>query len=293
MGVNNDFPRSMDIVMWAKNGATFLPLTLKRINEVLPDKVVHERIFVDDHSMDDSASIADKFGWNVYDNTSGGIGGGFKEALRRVDCPFFASFEQDLLLSRKWWPTVPLHMKKKRVVVAQGWRLSSQPVLNAIEKVTTDFRPIIGTPLYSIDNNVYDTEAIRRLADGLEKFRYAVDSVLLARITRAGLAWVTEQNVLSLHLKPVGFTEYVKGRYGAPRMAEYFTLASKKQLPPSEVKKFTFEHLATRLAASPLIGLALSYVKKQPWLSIYYPMVRLQLFKSFKEWAKLEGGKSS
>jgi len=286
-------PQTVDIVMWAKDGAAFLPFTLKRISEVLPEKVVHEKIFVDDHSVDESASIADSFGWSVYDNPSGGIGGGFKEALKHVDCPFFASFEQDLLLSRKWWPTVPLLMRKKRVVVAQGWRLPSHPVLNAIEKVTVDFKPVIGAPLYSIDNNVYETEVIRKLAGGLEKFHYAVDSVLLARILDAGFTWVTEQSVLSIHLKPVGFAEYIRGRYGAARMAEYFTLASRKQLPPSEVEKFTFKHVATRLAISPLVGLALSYVKRQPWLSIYYPMLRIQLFKSFKEWIKIEGNKKT
>ncbi len=284
--------RSMDVAMWAKNGAAFLPLTLKRINEVLPDKVVHEKIFIDDHSVDDSASIADSFGWSVYDNPTGGIGGGFKEALKRVDCPYFASFEQDLLLSREWWPRIPLLMKDERVVVAQGWRLASNPILKSIDEVAIDFRPIARIPLYSIDNNIYRTDAVRKFAGGLESLRYSFDSALFARILSAGLTWITEKSVLSVHLKPVGFTEYIRGRYGAHRMAEYFMLASRKQLAPSEVKKFTLKHLAIRLAYSPLLGIALSYIKRQPWLLAYYPMMRLQLFKAYKEWAKLEATKS-
>ena len=63
-----------DLVMWAKNGASMLPLVLKRAEEVLPSEVIGKKIFVDDHSVDESREIAKDFGWIVYLNEKGGVG---------------------------------------------------------------------------------------------------------------------------------------------------------------------------------------------------------------------------
>ncbi|MHA1711081.1 MAG: glycosyltransferase family 2 protein [Candidatus Freyarchaeota archaeon] len=283
-----DFIESMDVAMWAKNGARFLPLTLKRIEEVLPKDVVHRKIFIDDHSVDDSASIAERFGWEVYENPLGGIGSGFEEALKRVDCPFFASFEQDLLLSRDWWPTVPRHMKRGLVAVAQGWRVSSHPILRAIEKAVVRVRGIVDIPLYSIDNNIYRTDVVRKLAGRLSGIRYAVDATLRARTLKSKLLWVTDVNVTSLHLKPIGIREYVKRRYREPQR-EVYELMAKGEIAGKEARKFNAVNLYLRLLLSPIVGVSISLLQKQPWLLIYYPMVRVQRLKAFIDWLRAKG----
>nr|HDO80694.1 glycosyltransferase [Candidatus Bathyarchaeota archaeon] len=280
-----DFIESMDIVMWAKNGARFLPLTLKRIEKVLPENVVHRKIFIDDHSVDGSASIAREFGWEVYENPVGGVGGGFEEALRKVDCPFFASFEQDLLLSWKWWPAIPRYMKESLVAVAQGWRISSHPVLGAIEEAAVRVKGLINIPLYSIDNNIYRTEAIRKLARRISGIRYAADAALRAKILKSKLLWVTDVNVTSLHLKPTGIREYVKRRYGEPRK-EVYELALRGEIAEEEAEKFRLFSLYLRFLLSPVVGVSASLLQRQPWLLVYYPMVRGQSLKAFTEWLR-------
>jgi glycosyltransferase involved in cell wall biosynthesis len=80
-----------------------LPKVLKRIDEVIPKNVVHRKILVDDHSIDKTVSIAKQFGWSVYLNPEGGTPSGVKEALEHVDCDFFVSVEQDVILAKNWW----------------------------------------------------------------------------------------------------------------------------------------------------------------------------------------------
>jgi len=52
----------VDLVMWTKNGAETLPLVLKRISEVMPNKFINKRIIVDDGSTDNISEIARDFG---------------------------------------------------------------------------------------------------------------------------------------------------------------------------------------------------------------------------------------
>jgi len=48
----------VDLVMWAKDGSKTLSIVFKRIEEVIPSENVNQKIFVDDHSVDNSVKIA-------------------------------------------------------------------------------------------------------------------------------------------------------------------------------------------------------------------------------------------
>jgi len=124
-----------DLVMWAKNGAAVLPLVLRRAEEVLPREVLGKKIFVDDHSLDESAKIAEKFDWNVYPNEKGGVGCGAKTALRHVESEYFISLEQDILLAKNWYERISKHLESENVAVAQGWRYPDHPVLKIIDEL--------------------------------------------------------------------------------------------------------------------------------------------------------------
>ena len=123
-----------DLVMWAKNGASMLPLVLKRADEVLPNEVIAKKIFVDDHSTDESREIAKDFGWEIYPNEKGGIACGINTALKHVECEYFISLEQDLVLAKDWFEKVPKHLKNPRIVSSQGWKLPNHPILRKIDE---------------------------------------------------------------------------------------------------------------------------------------------------------------
>ncbi len=81
---------------------------LKRIDEVVPQSLVNNRVIVDDRSTDDTRKIAESFGWTAVLNDGAGISDGANTALRHATSERFISFEQDLLLSRDWWKKCPI-----------------------------------------------------------------------------------------------------------------------------------------------------------------------------------------
>ena len=124
----------VDLVMWTKNGAETLPLVLKRINEVIPDEFVNNRIIVDDHSVDNTREMAKSFGWRVIFNERSGISNGANTALKHITTEYFISFEQDLLLAKNWWEKIPKFMNDEKVAVAQGIRISTEPTLKKLDE---------------------------------------------------------------------------------------------------------------------------------------------------------------
>ena len=115
----------VDVVMWTKNGAAYLPAVLAQIDEVIPKDHVCHKIMVDDHSTDDTPQIAKRFGWTVYPNPHGGIPSGANEALSHVDQEFFVSIEQDVILAKDWWIKISKHLEDPSVACAQGIRVPS------------------------------------------------------------------------------------------------------------------------------------------------------------------------
>jgi GT2 family glycosyltransferase len=255
----------VDVVMWAKNGATMLTLVLKRASEVLPDEIVNKRIFVDDRSTDGSREIAKDFGWTVYDNEHGGIGCGVNTALRHVECERFISLEQDLVLARNWLERVPPLLEKPKIAAAQGTKLSEHPVLRKIDEFSFEQS---GYTLRSIDNTLYDTKVMKTIVGTIpEHFRYgAVDSYMRLRLEKVGLKWVVDPKVVSIHLRQGGLREqiarhYKYGLYAPRRKGEF--------VDETETKR------AFKIAVlSPLRALEIIMKKRCPQALYYYPLMR-------------------
>jgi len=191
----------VDLVMWTKNSAKTLPLVLKRINEVIPDEEVYQRIIVDDHSQDDTVEIAKHFGWDVYPNPATGIPSAANEALRRVQTEFFISFEHDVVLSREWWNKIPKHMDDPKVAVAQGVRIATHPVTRKIEEFILEKRDLLKMYI-SIDNNIYRTNVIKSLGGFPYHCPISVDQYLRDRVWQAGYKWIIDKTVVSSHIRP-------------------------------------------------------------------------------------------
>jgi glycosyltransferase involved in cell wall biosynthesis len=117
----------IDLVMWTKNGEKTLPYVLPQISRILPKNVIKNKIIIDDDSSDNTRLIASKFGWSVYSNVGKGISDATNTALSHVESDRFVSFEQDVLLSPRWWPNVPVLLNAKDAAVASGSRFPNQP----------------------------------------------------------------------------------------------------------------------------------------------------------------------
>jgi GT2 family glycosyltransferase len=258
-----------DLVMWAKNGASTLPLVLKRAEEVLPSEVIGKKIFVDDHSTDKSREIAKDFGWIVYLNEKGGVGCGANTALRHVKNEYFVSLEQDVVLAKNWFEKVPKHLEKEDVAVAQGWRLSDHPVLRKIDEFAFEKSNFA---LNSIDNTIYKTKIVKSLGGFAEDIRYgAVDTHLRLRIEHLGLRWVIDPTVISIHLRGGGLKEQMRRLYlyglHAPWEEGQFVAETKTKR-------------AVKIALmSPLRAFEIVIKKRCPQAIYYYPLMRFSFMK--------------
>ncbi len=262
---NERLSMEADLVMWAKNGSAQLPIVLKRAEEVLPDKVIRQKIFVDDHSTDNSREIAKGYGWMVYPNEEGGIASGINTALSHVECDYFISLEQDLVLARDWFEKVPKHLENPRIVSSQGWKLPDHPVLRKIDEFAFEQT---NCTLHSIDNNMFKTKPVKTYVGKIPlTLRYgAADSYVRMQLEKRGYEFYTDPTVMSLHLRLGGLREeirrfYLYGLY-APRRKEEF-------MHETEMKR------AVKIALlSPFRALEIAVKKNCPQAIYYYPLIR-------------------
>lgn len=257
-----------DIVMWAKNGAKYLPLVLKRIDKVIPQDVVNHKILIDDSSTDGTPEIAKKHGWMVYKNPEGGIPSGANEALRHVTAPFFISIEQDILLTRDWWSKISKYMENPKIAVAQGIRICTHPVLKCLDEYhyskIKDF-----THGYSLDNNLFRTEVIRELGGFPNKCPFCTDAYIHRRVDESPYQWIMDGTVISQHIRPS--LRYELQHYG-------------NAIVKCRCKKFDGSAAIVNhgkiLLTSPIRAIQVAIQKNCPNMIWFYPLYRLQIMKS-------------
>ena len=284
----------VDLVMWAKNGAEMLPYVLKRIDEVVPSEDVCHKILVDDQSVDQTVEIAKNFNWEIYANPKSGIPSGANEALKHVDCAYFVSVEQDILLAKDWWDKIPKFMTDKKVAVAQGIRISTDPVLKKLEeyeygRLTVDkIRDLehardFG---YSIDNNIFRTKVIRQLGGFPTICPVCSDTILFKKIMlETGYRWIIDKEVVSYHIRK-SVKDYIQ---------HYYTLSGLCARTPYCVPKRPHPLLTQMrlLLTSPLRGLIIAHSKKCPKILLLMPQIRFAYLKSLLRSRKAENIKHS
>lgn len=264
--------------MWSKNGEKCLSEVLARIDDVIPTEVVQQKILVDDHSTDNTVKIAEDFNWNVYLNPKGGLSSGANEALRHVDCDFFVSVEQDVVLAKDWWSKIPCLLEGERIAVASGVRIPDKPIaLRKLQEYTTErYRKetkhktsfVYGKTL---DNTIYNTKIIRELG-GFPKLKVSagVDTVLVKVLYDREFIWAVDFNVKSIHLRQ-GLIDELKHYYW------YGTCRKELSIILSE-RSEKFIDILLRTGFSPLRGLQVAW-KQRCWQIAYvYPLIRLSSF---------------
>lgn len=201
----------VDLVMWTKNGEKFLPRVLERIERVIPQENVINKILVDDSSTDTTIHIAKEFNWNVYLNEGGGIPNGANLALKHVTTDYFVSVEQDVVLAKDWWDRVPNHLNDERVACAQGIRLASNSTLRKLDEYV--YSRLESDPLrfgVSIDNNIFRTKMIRQMGSFPNECPTCMDTILMKRIVlETPYKWIIDTSVISDHLRE-DILEYIR-----------------------------------------------------------------------------------
>jgi glycosyltransferase involved in cell wall biosynthesis len=280
--------KSVDLIMWARNGAHFLPRVLKRIEETIPSRNVNRRILIDDHSSDSTVEIARGFNWETYKNPSSGISAGANEALRHVESPFFISFEQDLLLTKEWWNEIPRHFEKKKVAVVSGMRVAEKPAgLRKLQQyVARKYRgeKELSSWLRSrmmaaftlgktLDNTMYKTEVMRNLG-GFPKMTVnaGVDAVLAYKMEKAGFHWIVDYNLQSTHIRK-NLREELRHQQLYASMLKEISLRIRQET--GLAFSITRSSVFFRLAISPATGMLIALRMRDPSITYIHPLVRL------------------
>jgi glycosyltransferase involved in cell wall biosynthesis len=284
----------VDLVMWTFNGAATLPLVLKRINQVIPEKFINKKIISDDTSTDNTREIAESFGWQVILNDGKGISDNANNALRHVEAEFYISFEQDLVLSPDWWDKITKAFDNPKVAAASGMRFADKPrgIRRMQQYVAKKYKGdaqlaswLKGREMAAftlgktLDNTMYRTSIMKTI--GYHKFSSSsgVDTLLAYEISQHGYQWLVDYTVQSLHLRS-GLMQELKHQYWyakqLPEMWQAITAITKTQPPP--VTKFGVIY---RFLISPFTGIFMAYKTGEPSLVYIHPLIRLYYLRGY------------
>lgn len=268
----------IDLVIWAKNGESTLPLVLKQIDKVIPKQVVNKKIMIDDYSTDNTRQIGLDNGWIVVTNEGHGISCAANTALKLVETSTFCSFEQDLLLSNEWFNKVYPLIFEENVVIASGVRFPSGPsavrsleILVYRDYISNLSKGLTKKTMYgqTFDNTVYKTDFVKSLGgfDYLESNAGQDNSLSLKIQKSKKYAWEVNYNVISQHLRPNSYINEIKHqRWYGRAFKEIFT---SNGLPlPSTMTTKAFLY---RFVKSPLTSVKLLRRMKNPLIFYYYP----------------------
>lgn len=273
--------------MWTFNGAKTLPQVLDRINVVIPDELVNQKFIVDDFSTDNTREIAESKGWTVYFNSERGISNGANYALKLVKTDWFCSFEQDLLLNRRWLSKV-LNRIGENVFAVSGVRFASNPVgLKKLQEYV--YKKYIGEskiPAWlrsreyssftlgkTLDNTLWNTAKLREL-NGFPDLglNAGIDTALAYKAHVKGYRWIVDYSIKSVHLRLGGLKQELKHQcfYGSTLKCTWAYLTYNGITPPINSFSVLF-----RLFTSPLTGLFVSVKTRTPSVFLVHPLIRL------------------
>jgi glycosyltransferase involved in cell wall biosynthesis len=286
----------VDLVMWTKNGAETLPFVLKRISEVIPIEFVNNRIIVDDHSSDETRSIAQNFGWQIVFNEGTGISDGANTALKNVESECFVSFEQDLLLARDWWGKIPNFLEDTQVAAASGMRFADKPrgVRKLQQYVAKKYRGEATLASWlrnrktsaftlgsTLDNTIYKTEIIKAVG-GFPKMQVnaGVDSTLAYKLKQSGYSWIVDYDVQSTHIRK-GLKQELQHQYWYG--TQLYEIWRKIEEDTNQRAPMTAYGVMYRFLISPFTGLFVALKTKEPTITYIHPLIRFYYMKGLLE----------
>jgi glycosyltransferase involved in cell wall biosynthesis len=268
----------VDVVMWTKNGAKYLPAVLAQIDRVIPKARVCHKILVDDHSTDGTPGIARGYGWAVYPNPKGGIPSGANEALSHVDQDFFVSVEQDVILAKDWWVKISKHMGDPKVGCAQGIRVPTDPVLRLLDMWQYG-DPAKRASNISMDNNLFRTAVVRSLGGFPNVCKVCTDTVLMRTMqAETPYSWIIDLDVVSDHIRS-DFRGAVEHQYKLNDLC-----SRTKYCAPSQAG--SLPKMLRILLTSPIRALQIAAKKNCPKVLYVYPLIRYYQLSAEVRWRK-------
>jgi len=289
----------VDLVMWTKNGAKTLPTVLKRINQTIPSENVNKRLIVDDKSTDATVEIAKANGWQVIPNEGTGISDGANTALKNVECDYFVSFEQDLLLAEDWWEKIPPVLENAGVAAASGMRFASQPrgVMRLQKYVARKYRGEAQLSSWlrtrqnsaftlgsTLDNTIYKTPVVRSVGGfPIVKSNAGVDTTLAYRLRKAGYIWIVNYNVQSVHLRGSLSHELKHQYWYGTQSREIWQKVEHESNQQAPISRFGIFY---RFAISPFTGLFMAYKTREATIAYIHPLIRFYYLKGYLESGK-------
>jgi glycosyltransferase involved in cell wall biosynthesis len=178
--------KTFDVWMCTFNSAKLLPITLKRIEEVIPVAAINKKFIVDDFSTDNTLEIAQKLGWQVYRNKKKGLYNARRYAFSLAESPYCACFEHDIYLAKNWYPRIPDLVMNSRCDVAQGIRIRDVKGFKELDIYDNNHRSIT-----SEDNTFYS------LVSPKNKEIFITPSIA----SLSSLNYCVDKNVCSWHMR--------------------------------------------------------------------------------------------
>ena len=261
----------VDLAMWTKNSERTLDAVLTRIEQVIPEQSVNHKFIIDDKSVDRTVEIAKQHGWDVYPNPDWGITSGANEALRRVETDRWVSFEHDLLLSKDWWRVVPKHLEREKVVIAQGIRLATNPLIRELDtyiagRIREQWESFVR--FRSLDNTIYKTEVLRALGGFPRRCPVHYDIILWNLLLKKGYVWFPDSTVISSHIRE-SIVGDIRHRKYMSKLSGLCTCENRGERIVVNLK---------HLAFSPFRGIIVAVNRRNLQLAPLYILYRVEMF---------------
>ncbi len=212
----------IDLVTWTYNSARTLDKSLPSIERAIPKQNICHKIAVDGGSQDTTPAILDQYGWIIEKAPKKGIPYQANHALGMVDTKFFGSFEHDIILNPNWYEkTSRVIFSDGKTGAVQGIRLyTGSKTMQAIEE--WQYRAnLIPVWVYSIDNTLFRTAAVKRAGGFSDECMASADGILRRNMFKLGFKWITDITLISGHYRR-NFFEHFKHQIRSYELATYY-----------------------------------------------------------------------
>lgn len=271
----------VDLYMWTKNGEATLSQVLRRINEVVPSECVNKRFIIDDHSEDKTRDIACLYGWKVIFNSGKGISDGANTALKNVETEYFCSFEQDVFLAEDWWSKVRYRILGSNVAAVSGMRFyPKRNCVGVLERYTALMQHVWRqfTLGKTLDNTVWNTDALRRVGGFPKMLHAGQDTVLAYSFDKQGYEWIVDDSIRSVHLRGSFWSACRHQFFYSLSFGEVWRILNVKfgLVEPATLKVISF-----RFIKSPFAGCFIAFKMRDPRLMFAYPLFMLYYLRGY------------